>query len=68
LELAIKYQFDPAQMDNYLAQLDVIELTSINVKIYGSLGADYFRHRQHIRFVRSLLYKQIEKSSQTSEA
>ena len=57
LETEITDHFDQNKIDEYLQLLDNIEAEAVNVKISGSLGADYFKHRQHIHFVRSLIYK-----------
>ena len=59
LELELSEGFDPAKMSDYLDRLDKIESEAIRVKIYGSQGADYFKHRQHIHFVRALLYEHL---------
>ncbi len=57
LETEITDHFDSNKTDEYLTRLDSIEAVAVNVKVSGSLGADYFKHRQHIHFVRSLIYK-----------
>lgn len=55
LEMSIMFGYDPKKYDDYLSRLKEIEHQSAKLKIYGSVGADYFRHRQHIHFVRSIL-------------
>lgn len=55
LEMAIMFDYDPSKYEDYHKRLQEIEHESAKVKIYGSVGADYFRHRQHIHFVRTIL-------------
>jgi TRAP-type uncharacterized transport system substrate-binding protein len=59
LELDITEHFDHDKIDDYLHRLDKIEATAVKVKIYGSMGGDYFKHRQHIHFVRSLIHRMV---------
>jgi TRAP-type uncharacterized transport system substrate-binding protein len=59
LETEITDHFDQNKIDEYLQRLDNIEVEAVNVKISGSLGGDYFKHRQHIQFVRSLIHRMI---------
>ena len=66
LELELTDEFDPDKVAEYFDRLDKIESEAIRVKIYGSQGADYFKHRQHIHFVRALLYEQIQKEGTTT--
>ncbi len=57
LELEITYGYDPDKHPEYLQELEEIEHQAIKLRIYGSVGADYFRLRQHIHFVRDLLQR-----------
>lgn len=59
LELEITEQFDPALASDYVARLDQLEARAMKVRISGSMGAEYFKHRQDIHFLRSLLYRKI---------
>lgn len=63
LELELSDEFDPAKASEYLERLDKIEAEAMRVRIYGSQGADYFKHRQHIHFVRALLYEKVHPES-----
>lgn len=63
LELELSDDFDPAKASEYLERLDKIEAEAMRVRIYGSQGADYFKHRQHIHFVRALLYEKVHPES-----
>jgi TRAP-type uncharacterized transport system substrate-binding protein len=56
LEIDVTENFDSNKINEYLRRLDDIEAGAVNVKIIGSLGGDYFKHRQHIQFVRSLIH------------
>lgn len=67
LELELSNDFDPLKVQQYLERLDQIEAEAIRVKIYGSQGADYFKHRQHIHFVRALLYQDMQKAGLGAE-
>ena len=67
LELELSDNFNPAKLSEYLERLDQIEAEAIRVKIYGSQGADYFKHRQHIHFVRALLYEHMNKEAKPVE-
>ena len=60
LEMEITYQFDVSKMPSYLEQINQIEDQAVKVKILGSLGGDYFKHRQHIQFVHSLILQKYE--------
>ncbi len=55
LEMEIDHQYEPARYHDYLKLLNDLEQQAIKGRIYGSVGADYFRLRQNIHFVRSLL-------------
>jgi TRAP-type uncharacterized transport system substrate-binding protein len=66
LELELSDDFDPAKVSDYLERLDKIESEAMRVKIYGSQGGDYFKHRQHIHFVRALLYERMHPESRVS--
>jgi TRAP-type uncharacterized transport system substrate-binding protein len=55
LEMEIAHRYDPAKYADYLHLLNQLEEQAIKGRIYGSVGADYFRLRQHIHFVRALL-------------
>ena len=67
LELELSDHFDPAKVTDYFDRLDQIEADAVRVKIYGSQGADYFKHRQHIHFVRALLYEDIKKAGLSTQ-
>ena len=64
LEMELTYRYDPSKHQEYLKQLEEIEHQAIQLKIYGSVGANYFRHRQHVHFVRNLLEKRQAQSSE----
>ncbi|UOD51285.1 TAXI family TRAP transporter solute-binding subunit [Orrella daihaiensis] len=66
LELELSDDFDPLKAEQYLERLDQIESDAMRVKIYGSQGADYFKHRQHIHFVRAVLYEHLQKEGVVS--
>lgn len=59
LELDINENFDHNKIGEYLRHLDKIEADAVNVKITGSMGSDYFKHLQHIYFVRSLIHRMV---------
>lgn len=59
LELEVTDHFDNNKIDEYLQRLSKIEDTAVKFKIYGSMGDEYFTHRQHINFVKSLIHKQV---------
>lgn len=63
LELEISEHFDPARAAEYLDRLDKMEADVMRVRISGSMGSDYFKHRQHIHFVRSLLYRHMRQDA-----
>lgn len=67
LELELSDHFDPAKVADYFDRLDQIESDAVRVRIYGSQGADYFKHRQHIHFVRALLYEDMRKAGLSSQ-
>ena len=64
LEMGIMFGYDPSKYDEYQKRLKEIEHQSAKLKIYGSVGADYFRHRQHIHFIRTIL-DESHRESQT---
>ena len=66
LELELSENFEPTKVPDYFDELDKIESEAMRVKIYGSQGADYFKHRQHIHFVRALLYEDMKKAGMIS--
>ena len=55
LEIEIAHSYEPTKYPEYLQLLNELEEQAIKGRIYGSVGADYFRLRQNIHFVRSLL-------------
>jgi hypothetical protein len=55
LEIEIAHSYEPAKYTEYLQLLNELEDQAIKGRIYGNVGADYFRLRQNIHFVRSLL-------------
>lgn len=65
LEMEIADSYDPAQYPAYLQLLNELEEQAIKGRIYGSVGADYFRLRQNIHFVRSLLAQHHQRVTTT---
>jgi TRAP-type uncharacterized transport system substrate-binding protein len=65
LETEIAHHYEPAKYPAYLQLLNELEDQAIKGRIYGSVGADYFRLRQNIHFVRSLLAQHHQRVTDT---